>query len=73
MNNILVTGGSGQIGSELKTLKNNNKYKFFFPSSKKLDIRNKKSIRDFLDNNKINLVLNFAAYTDVDKAEEQKK
>ncbi len=73
MNNILVTGGSGQIGSELKTLKNNNKYKFFFPSSKKLDIRNKKSISDFLDNNKINLVLNFAAYTDVDKAEEQKK
>ena len=29
MNNILVTGGSGQIGSELKSLKNKNKYKFF--------------------------------------------
>tara|TARA_Y100000996_G_scaffold409689_1_gene390771 strand:- start:781 stop:1704 length:924 start_codon:yes stop_codon:yes gene_type:complete len=73
MNNILVTGGSGQIGSELKSLKNKNGYKFFFPNSKELDISKKKSVSNYLNKNRIDLVLNCAAYTNVDKAEKQKR
>lgn len=68
--NILVTGGSGQIGSDIK-LKNYNG--FFFPSSSELDIKKKISIRNFIEGNNIDLILNFAAYTKVDKAEINKK
>ncbi len=73
MDKILVTGGSGQVGSDLKSLKAKNGYKFFFPSSKELDIRKKNSLSSFLETNKINLVLNLAAYTDVDNAEKKRK
>ncbi len=73
MDKILVTGGSGQVGSDLKSLKAKSGYKFFFPSSKELDIRKKNSLSSFLETNKINLVLNLAAYTDVDNAEKKRK
>ncbi len=68
--NILVTGGSGQIGSDIK-LKNFNG--FFFPSSTELDISKKVSIRNFIEKNNINLILNLAAYTKVDESEINKK
>ncbi len=73
MSRILVIGGSGQIGSDLKYSKVERNNKFIFPSSKELDIRREKSISDFLENNKVDLVLNLAAYTNVDKAEVEKK
>lgn len=70
MSNILVTGGSGQVGSDIKLLSDNN---YFFPSSVDLDIRKKKFIKDFINQNHIDFILNFAAYTKVDKAEKFKK
>ena len=73
MSRILVIGGSGQIGLDLKSSKVRKSNKFIFPSSTELDIRKKKSINEFLKNNKVDLVLNFAAYTNVDKAEIEKK
>lgn len=73
MSRILVIGGSGQIGSDLKYSKVKRNNKFIFPSSDELDITRKKSISEFLKKNKVDLVLNFAAYTNVDKAEVEKK
>lgn len=73
MSRILVIGGSGQIGLDLKSSKVKKNNKFIFPSSTELDIRKKNSIYEFLKNNKVDLVLNFAAYTNVDKAETEKK
>ena len=73
MSRILVIGGSGQIGLDLKSSKVRKSNKFIFPSSTELDIRKKKSINEFLKNNKVDLVLNFAAYTNVDKAEIEKR
>ncbi len=73
MSRILVIGGSGQIGLDLKSSKVKKSNKFIFPSSTELDIRKKKSINEFLKNNKVDLVLNFAAYTNVDKAEIEKR
>ena len=73
MSRILVIGGSGQIGLDLKSSKVKKSNKFIFPSSTELDIRKKKSINEFLKNNKVDLVLNLAAYTNVDKAEVEKK
>ncbi len=70
MSRILVIGGSGQIGLEIKNFyKNSN---FIFPSSRDLDITNINSIKNFLDINSVNLILNLAAYTDVDNAEVDK-
>lgn len=75
MPNILVTGSNGQLGSELKeiitskTLSIENAI-FFFTDRSSLDISNKKSIEDFVTKNTVNVIVNCAAYTAVDKAEE---
>ena len=70
MNNILVTGGDGQLGSELKALaqylKNDN---FFFTNSKELNITNYDSILSLVNLNSINVIINCAAYTNVENAE----
>ena len=71
--NILVTGGSGQIGSDLKFRKENNNLKFFFPSSKELNLLEFDTIERYLDSNDFHLILNLAAFTDVDKSETHKE
>jgi len=70
MNNILVTGSNGQLGSEINELSQNYNYNFFFTCRDNLDITNKKEIEDFCTTNKINTIINCAAYTAVDKAED---
>ncbi len=69
---ILVTGGSGQIGSCLKQVKDDYKSIFYFPSSVVLNLKEQGSIKKYIDHNKINFVINLAAYTNVDKAETEK-
>ena len=71
--NILVTGANGQLGSEIKELSQNYKYNIFFTDVKLLDISNKKAIEDFIKQNSIDTIINCAAYTAVDKAEEEKE
>ena len=74
MNNILVTGSNGQLGSELKVLSTNHKeYNFFFETRDTLDITNEKDIEKFIKTNNINIIINTAAYTAVDKAEDDEK
>ena len=69
MLNVLVTGSKGQVGSELKVLSSNYAYNFFFTDRKELDIGSQESINDFIEVNTINIIINCAAYTAVDKAE----
>ena len=71
--NILVTGGSGQIGSDLQFRKENNNFKFFFPSSKELNLLDFDTIERYLDSNDFHLIINLAAFTDVDKSEIHKE
>jgi dTDP-4-dehydrorhamnose reductase len=71
--NILVTGSSGQLGSEIKELSSNYNYNFFFISRENLDIVNLNDIRAFIIENNINTIINCAAYTAVDKAEDEEK
>jgi dTDP-4-dehydrorhamnose reductase len=69
--NILITGSSGQLGSEIKDIVAN--YKdlcFFFRDLPALDICNSKQLALFFTENSIDTVINCAAYTNVDKAEE---
>jgi dTDP-4-dehydrorhamnose reductase len=73
MNNILVTGGNGQLGSELREIAPNYPdYNFLFTDVKDLDITNHNAVAAFIKSNNINVIINCAAYTAVDKAEEQK-
>ena len=77
--NILVTGANGQLGSEIKYLVTNNltfnikHLTFFFTDKDELDITNEDNIRKYVNENDIDLIINCAAYTAVDKAEEEKE
>ena len=75
--NILITGANGQLGKELQTLvrnnSNNNQHNFFFTDKYELDITEKKSIENFLAKKEISTIINCAAYTAVDKAEEERE
>jgi len=70
MPNILVTGSKGQVGSELQELAGSYEYNFFFTDRDSLDITDKESIAVFVKNNSIDTIINAAAYTAVDRAEE---
>ena len=71
--NILVTGENGQLGSELKALKKKYKnYNFYFKDVESLDITNFLLVDEYFATNKIDFIINCAAYTAVDKAEEEK-
>ncbi|MCT7535914.1 dTDP-4-dehydrorhamnose reductase [Aliarcobacter cryaerophilus] len=67
--NILVTGSNGQLGSEIKELASKYSYNFFFTDRNNIDITSKDSIKEFSKTNNINVIINCAAYTAVDKAE----
>jgi len=72
MNNILVTGGNGQLGSELGEIAPNYPdYNFLFTDVKQLDITNHTAVKEFLEIHNINVIINCAAYTAVDKAESE--
>ena len=69
--NILVTGSNGQLGSELKDISANYKgFSFFFTDSSDLDICNSSQLDHFIKYKNINTVINCAAYTAVDMAEQ---
>ncbi len=67
--NILVTGSMGQLGSEIKELASKYSYNFFFTDRNNIDITSKDDIRKFCQTNSINVIINCAAYTAVDKAQ----
>ena len=73
MKNILVTGSNGQLGSEFKNLKSKYPEFNFFLKDIELDITDKSRVEDFIFKNNINIILNTAAYTDVNKAEIEKE
>ena len=69
MNNILITGGDGQLGSEIKSISSLYTYQFFFTDRDDLDITDEISIEKFVSQNSIDIIINCGAYTAVDKAE----
>ena len=69
--NILITGSNGQLGSEIRGLSLSYKLdNFVFKDLPDLDICNFNLLQSFITKNNINAVINCAAYTAVDKAEE---
>lgn len=69
MKNILVTGANGQLGSEIQNIQGKTK-NYFFTDASDLDITDRQAISDFVKKNNIQIVVNCAAYTNVDKAED---
>lgn len=72
--NILVTGSYGQLGNELHELADQGlPYHFIWTDVDTLDITDKEALRNFINKNPIDLLINCAAYNAVDKAEEEKE
>ena len=72
MLNILVTGSNGQLGSELREASLSYPYfSFFFTDIDELDITDQVKVDDYFREYNIDLVINCAAYTAVDKAEQE--
>lgn len=70
MQKILVTGATGQLGSELKVLSENYKeYEWFFADRTNVSLDNINLLKKQLENIKASIILNCGAYTAVDKTE----
>ena len=71
MKNILITGANGQLGNEMRILSAENpEYTYFFTDVAELDICNEQAVLDFVKANNIHVIVNCAAYTAVDNAED---
>jgi len=69
--NILITGCNGQLGNEMQVLEQSNpQHTYFNTDVQELDITDSDAVRRFVTDNKIDGIVNCAAYTAVDKAEE---
>lgn len=66
---ILITGSNGMLGHDLIEVLNDN-HELILTTSKTLDITDKNNVIDFIIENKPDIVINSAAYTDVDGCEE---
>ncbi len=72
--NILLTGCNGQLGNEIQLLeKDYGQHRFFNTDVAELDITNQLAVADFVGRNEIDGIINCAAYTAVDKAEDNKE
>ena len=70
---ILVTGANGQLGQQFKNNVFKSKNDFYFTDVLDLDICNKNNILNYVKNHKIELIINCAAYTSVNKSEINQK
>ena len=68
---ILVTGADGQLGNEMQVLaKENPQHTYYFTDVQELDICDKQAVWAYIAEKRIELIVNCAAYTAVDKAED---
>lgn len=68
--NILVTGANGQLGNEMRIVSQGSKDNYIFTDVVELDITNLEAIRKMVKEEEVKVIINCAAYTNVDKAEE---
>lgn len=68
--NILVTGANGQLGNEMRRVSSTSSNQYIFTDVAELDITSRDSIRRMVNDNHIHVIVNCAAYTNVDKAED---
>ena len=72
--NILITGCNGQLGNEMQLLEEiNPQHTYFNTDVAELDITDAVAVDKFVDDNHIDGIVNCAAYTAVDKAEDNQE
>ena len=67
--NILVTGANGQLGRHFRLLAPQSDHTWLFTDVEELDITDRDAVNAFVQDNSIELIVNCAAYTNVDRAE----
>ena len=70
---ILLTGGTGQLGTELRHLLDEKGVKYVSTDAKEMDITDAQATMDYITNLKPTVIYHCAAYTAVDKAEDEGK
>lgn len=73
MKKILITGANGQLGTELQNLLTKKNIPYVAADIKVLDITNANSVTTFIEEMKPDVIYHCAAYTAVDKAEDEGK
>ena len=68
---ILVTGGNGQLGSALRLASAESSHRYIFTDIAELDITSAAAVEAFFEREKVDIVVNCAAYTAVDLAEDE--
>lgn len=68
---ILITGANGQLGYDFQRIFKERNLDFIATDYKELDITDIDAVREFVKDKNINLIINCAAYNNVDKAEEE--
>lgn len=68
---ILVTGANGQLGNELQIVARGSEDRYMFTDVAELDITDAEAVEKMIRENRVDVIVNCAAYTNVDKAEEE--
>ncbi len=68
--NILVTGANGQLGNDMRIVSRGSKDQYIFTDVAELDITDAAAVEKMVTDNKVEVIINCAAYTNVDKAED---
>lgn len=68
--NILVTGANGQLGNEMRIVAANSCDNYIFTDVAELDITNAEAVSKLVSDKDVKVIINCAAYTNVDKAED---
>jgi dTDP-4-dehydrorhamnose reductase len=73
MQKVLITGSNGQLGNEIRVLsKQYPEFDFIFTDVDELDITNRDALTAFFEEHLPGIIINCAAYTAVDKAEDDR-
>jgi dTDP-4-dehydrorhamnose reductase len=71
LSKVLVTGGKGMLANDLIYFLKKENFEVFSVDIEELDITNEKSVHEFINKTKPELIINSAAYTAVDKCESE--
>ncbi len=72
--NVLITGANGQLGNEMRRLASQYaSYTYYFTDVQELDICDREAVMQYVSGHHIGLIVNCAAYTAVDRAEEDQE
>ncbi len=71
MSHVLVTGAKGQLGREIKKLRNHFSQVYTFTDIEELDVTDAPAISVYLADHPADYIINCAAFTDVDGAESE--